>query len=330
MVAGAGRSVSAAVLLAAALSLAPPADGASPAGARGAATQRVAAATQRESVLAVWEREAWRQWWSAADAPDAWTAPNTTVARAVAWRAAQPGLDVGTVRFAGAGLLSRFNVVLVRVDPRAMTLQLGRRLTSGGRTLPWSVGHADAAMAFAVNAGMFDSSGPWGWLVVDGVERQPPGVGPLSSAVVVDTAGVVRIVAAPGIAAARASGSTRWAVQSYPTALVAGVVPHQLRAGGTGVDREHRDARLAIATLRDGRLLLALTRFDGPGDALGAVPLGPTLPEMTAVLGALGASDAVFLDGGLSAQMVVRHADGSVEAWEGMRSVPLWLGGARR
>ena len=50
---------------------------------------------------------------------------------------------------------------------------------------------------------------------------------------------------------------------------------------------------------------------------------------MIAVLGALGARDAVFLDGGLSAQLAVRHADGRVEAWEGMRGVPLYLAGGR-
>ena len=75
---------------------------------------------------------------------------------------------------------------------------------------------------------------------------------------------------------------------------------------------------------------IALTRFDGLGGALGAIPLGPTLPEMTAVLGALGARDAVFLDGGLSAQMAVRHADSRVERWDGMRGVPLWCVGMRR
>lgn len=281
------------------------------------------AALQRESVLSVWDGRAWRRWWSEANAPDTWPEPHAAVARAVAWRTAQPGLEVGTVRFAGAGRMSRFNVALVRLDPRQVALRLGRRMSPSGRTLPWTVGDIGDDVAFAANAGMFDSSGPWGWLVLDGVERQSPGVGPLSSALVVDTAGSVRIVAAPGIAAARAGGDTRWAVQSYPTALVDGVVPVQLRAAGTGVDREHRDARLAIATLRDGRVLVALTRFDGLGDALGVVPLGPTLPEMTAVLGALGARDAVFLDGGLSAQMAVRHAGGRVEAWAGMRGVPL-------
>lgn len=323
MAGGAGGSIGAAVLLAAALSLVLPAPFPTDAPAAGASGSR--------SVLAVWDGTAWRRWWADTGAPERWSAPHPAVARAVDWRTAQQGLEVGTVRFAGASVASRFNVVLLRLDPQQVRLQLGTNRSPGGRTLPWRVDHLPDAAAFAVNAGMFDSSGPWGWLVLDGAERQPPGVGPLSSAVVVDTAGAVRIVAAPHIAATRARGTTRWAVQSYPTALAGGEVPAQLRPGGKGVDREHRDTRLAIATLRDGRLLVALTRFDGLGttlgDALGAVPLGPTLPEMTAVLGALGARDAVFLDGGLSAQMAVRHADSHVEAWEGMRGVPLWLAG---
>lgn len=319
MVAGAVRSMGAAVLFAAALSFVP----------RHLSPIEVVArpeGAQRQSGLAVWDGAAWRAWWTTADAPSSWYQPHPTVTRAVTWRVVQPGLEVGSVRFAGEGRLARFNVVLARIDPSAMPLVLGRRLSPSGRTLPWTVDDLDAGSPFAVNAGMFDRAGPWGWLVLDGIERQRPGSGPLSSAVVIDTAGTVRIVAAPDIAGVREGSTVRWAVQSYPTALVDGIVPRQLRADGSGVDREHRDTRVAIATLRDGRLLLALTRFDGLGDALGVVPLGPTLPEMTAVLGALGARDAVFLDGGLSAQMAVRHADGRVEKWEGMRGVPVWLG----
>ncbi|MBA3891429.1 MAG: phosphodiester glycosidase family protein [Gemmatimonadaceae bacterium] len=321
--------MSAAVLVAAALSIFP---SVSDAVARiGSPPQPASSATAlTESALAVWEGGAWRSWWSSSAAPHRWTAPHATVARAVAWRTAQPGLEVGVARFAGANRLSRFNVALLRFDPAQLSLRLGMKRSPSGRTLPWGLADISADAAFALNAGMFDSVGPWGWLVLDGAERQAPGVGPLSSAVVVDSAGVVRIVAAPGIAATRASRVARWAVQSYPTALAGGVVPHQLRIGGAGVDREHRDTRLAIAVLHDGRVLVALTRFDGLGGALGAFPLGPTLPEMTAVLGALGARDAVFLDGGLSAQMAVRHADAQIERWDGMRRVPLWFAGFRR
>ena len=140
------------------------------------------------------------------------------------WRAAQPGLDVGSVRFAGAG-------ARVTVQRRAAAHRLPSGDVATGREADAERPRAAVGprttcpdeAAFVVNAGMFDGSGPWGWLVLDGAERQRPGIGPLSSAVVVDTSGAVRIVAAPGIAAARASGTAHWAVQSYPTALVNGV-----------------------------------------------------------------------------------------------------------
>src|SRR6185437_8179626 len=54
--------------------------------------------------------------------------------------------------------------------------------------------------------------------------------------------------------------------QSYPTLLEGdGGVPAPLRAPASGtaaVDLGHRDARLALGNLRDGRLLVVLTRFD--------------------------------------------------------------------
>jgi exopolysaccharide biosynthesis protein len=96
--------------------------------------------------------------------------------------------------------------------------------------------------------------------------------------------------------------------------------------GTTGaVDVEHRDARAAIGQLADGRLLVALTRFDGLRGVAGFVPFGLTTPETAALMGALGARDAVMLDGGISAQMRVRSDDGTHREWRSLRAVPLAL-----
>jgi len=51
-----------------------------------------------------------------------------------------------------------------------------------------------------------------------------------------------------------------------------------------------------------------MTRFDVMGEAIGGFPMGPTTPEMAAIMGALGATDAVMLDGGISAQLLLRGA----------------------
>jgi hypothetical protein len=168
-------------------------------------------------------------------------------------------------------------------------------------------------------------------------------------------------------AAARAGDrSVALAVQSYPTLLDGdGVVPAALLGPGGGVDLGHRDARLAVGELRDGRLLVALTRFDALGAAgdgaeggagaapggpaaagasgaaappgaapsgaaplaraLARLPVGLTVPEAAALLGALGARRAVLLDGGLSAQLLVRDAGGDPRRWPGLRGVPLGL-----
>jgi exopolysaccharide biosynthesis protein len=165
---------------------------------------------------------------------------------------------------------------------------------------------------------------PWGWVVIDGAERLARGFGPLASAVSIDAAGAVRWTHGDG---ALPSRGVVTAFQSYPTLLAGdGNVPAALRTGAGGLSLTHRDARLALGQDRTGRLLVVLTRFDAIGDLAGMVPLGPTTPEMAALLGALGASDAVLLDGGVSAQLLLRDArGGNVLRWPALRKVPLAL-----
>jgi exopolysaccharide biosynthesis protein len=140
----------------------------------------------------------------------------------------------------------------------------------------------------------------------------------------------VRVVAPDSVAAERARGTAREAFQSYPMLLQDGAVPAPLVEPGRGVDLGHRDARLALGTLADGRVVVALTRFDALGGALGRVPFGLTSSEMAAVMGALGCRHALLLDGGISSQLLVREATGSVRTWPGTRSVPLGLVGRTR
>ena len=45
---------------------------------------------------------------------------------------------------------------------------------------------------------------------------------------------------------------------------------------------------------------------------------------------ALGARDAVMLDGGISGQLLLRDANGASHGWRGSRNVPLALVGAPR
>jgi hypothetical protein len=292
---------------------------------------------------------AWRAWWRAGAAPARWSGAHAGLAGLVAWQAAAPGVEVGELALSGAGEAWRVRAVLVRLDPARLRLAVDAAVDGAGRVRPWSAEQAPAAALVALNAGMFGERGPWGWVVHGGRELQPPGAGALASAVVVGADGRVRVVEADSLAAARAGahGPVAEAVQGYPTLLQGdGAVPAALRPGGpsdpahprAAIDLEHRDARLAVGELRDGRVLVALTRFDGlgavtggrTGDLLGGVPLGLTVPEAAALMGALGARRAVLLDGGLSAQLAVRGADGRRRVWGGLRRVPLGIVAAPR
>jgi hypothetical protein len=268
-------------------------------------------------------------WWSAAAAPTRWAGPLPLVAGAVRWEAVRPGLEQGRLDLTGGGPGGRITVVLARLDPARFLLRLDT-LTRDGLA-GWTIDAAPEDAALAVNAGQFAGGVPWGWLVLRGRELQAPGIGPLSSALVIDGEGRVSLLDADSIAAARASGRALEAFQSYPAVLVDdGVVPAPLRAPGGGVSLTHRDTRVGLCLLRDGRLLVALTRFALLGDAFSRLPYGPTTPEMAALLGALGCRRAVLLDGGLSGQLALRDEAGRLQRWPGLRRVPLALGALPR
>ena len=68
---------------------------------------------------------------------------------------------------------------------------------------------------------------------------------------------------------------------------------------------------------------MLLTRFDGLGEAGGAIPFGLTLAETAGLLREEGCRRAVALDGGISAQLAVRESGGRWQAWRAWRKVPL-------
>lgn len=263
--------------------------------------------------------------WSSERAPAAWRAADPVVAGAVTWRAAAAGMEWGELPVSGTGEAWRLTVVLVRVDPSRVRLELVEASREAGTLPDWSLSSLPEEAVLGLNAGQFTGGAPWGWLVRGGRVLQRPGTGPLSTAVATDREGRVRFLGVGEIPAAGA-GTAVEAFQSFPVLLAGdGDVPVPLRSPGGGVDVAHRDARLALGELRDGRLLVALTRFAAAGEALGSLPFGPTVPETAALLGALGCRKAVLLDGGISAQLAVRDASGSLRTWRGFRKVPLAL-----
>jgi hypothetical protein len=276
--------------------------------------------------LSVRGPDGWGEWWHADRAPTRWSAPLPAVAGVVEWRPVAPGVRWGDLQLSGDGEAWRIRAILVRLDPKLVRLETRLLQRADGRPLRWSVDSAPPEAIVALNAGQFTSSGPWGWLVKGGEERRPPGAGPLAPALVVDTAGTVTLVPPDSIAGARGSPAVREAFQSYPSLLVEdGEIPRPLREAGLGVDLEHRDARLALGLDREGRLLIAITRFEGLGGALSNLPFGLTTPETAALMGALGCRRAMLLDGGISSQLLVRLPGGEARAWRGIRQVPLGL-----
>ena len=280
------------------------------------------------STLSVRSGDRWIAFWRADEPPGPWDGA-APLARHVAWRAGASGLEWGELQLSGAGVAWRTRVVVVRVDPARVRLSVAPAFTERRR---WSAGgvESDGDAVLALDAGQFRGSLPWGWVVSGGRELLAPQFAPLGGTVVVDSSGGVHLVRSAGLAAERAGGRAREAFQSYPMLLQDGAVPAPLRQAGNGVDLEHRDARLALGTLADGRIVLALTRFDALGTGLGRVPFGLTTPEMAAVMRALGCRDALMLDGGISGQLMLRESDGSARVWPGTRSVPMGLVGRGR
>lgn len=274
------------------------------------------------SALAVERGGRWNEWWQSGSAPTRWPGRLPLMDSVLAWRPASPGIRLAELRLAGTGEAWRVRAIVVHVDPRQFEL---RPVFGGMDSLGagnWRIGQAGDA-ALALNAGQFSGRRPWGWIVRDGRELQPPGRGPLSSALLVADDGA-KLVHADGIPELRARGGFRHAFQSYPTLLRDGVIPAPLRARGLGVDVNHRDGRLGIGTLRDSTLLIVLTRFEALNGALDLLPFGLTTPEMAALMGALGARDAMLLDGGISGQLMVRFGT-DPKRWPGLRGVPMGL-----
>jgi len=282
------------------------------------------ALAHRPATLSVWTAEAWRTFWRSDRAPARWTGADSAVVRSLEWRRLSKGLEWASLRLACGAPTWRARIIVARLDPRELKLSLELDLTRADRGPAWSIDRAPDDALLAVNAGQFVTATPWGWVVIDGRQQLPPGYGPLSSAVAIGADGRVRwshgdsLLQAAGVVAG---------FQSYPTLLAGdGVVPVPLRSDGAGVNLTHRDARLALGETRDGRILVVMTRFDAIGEMAQAVPLGPTTPEMAAILGALGARDAVMLDGGISAQLLLRDPDRKAPLlWRGLRKVPLGL-----
>ena len=248
----------------------------------------------------------------------------TTLASVVAiWNTVVSGISQQEFRMAAKGPLAHVRAIVVTVDPSTHRFRLDLVRANHGLTPAWSVDSIPHDAVVAVNAGQFTGGFPWGWLVRDGIETQPPGSGSLGMAFVVDSSGSVFLVTPPEIPEFRRRAV--YAFQSYPTLLVDGEMPLELRAKGRGVNLEHRDSRLAICTRSNRTVMIVITRVAVLGKAGATLPYGPTVPEMAAYMRSLGCRRAMLLDGGISSQLAVRKDRGILKRWTNWRLVPLGL-----
>lgn len=252
------------------------------------------------------------------------TDSHALLAKRLSWKRLQPGLETAELTVEAGRLGMNVRIILARLDPRQFELSLAQRTAANRMTGTWNVDVAPRDAAVALNAGQFKETGPWGWLVLEGYEHRDPGYGPLSTGIAIDTAGAVRWLDFEQLAAARKDRSIRFAFQSYPTLLLNRRVP-KLARSHRAIEQEHRDARLVLAQDGAGRLLVILTRYDALGGAVSRVPIGLTVPETIVLVSALGVHHAVMLDGGVSAQLLMRSELGEEWVWRGMRNVPLAL-----
>ena len=129
------------------------------------------------SSMSVWANGSWREWWRSDAAPERWRGAHSTVAAAIEWRRASEGVEWGELRLAGVGEARRLRAVVVRIDPRLVTLRLDTAFSPRGERANWSLDAAREDAIVAVNAGQFIRTQPWGWVVLDGREYLAPGSG---------------------------------------------------------------------------------------------------------------------------------------------------------
>jgi exopolysaccharide biosynthesis protein len=242
---------------------------------------------------------------------------------AAGWNPISPGLWLREERIASSGPLAAVRAVIVRIDPAVHRFQLDIAQSHYGLEAEWTLDSMPDDAVVAVNAGQFTGGFPWGWVVRDGVEWKPRGVGSLAMSFVVDSSGSVSLLTSAEALSSRVKPVI--AFQSYPALLIDGRIPLEIRQRGRGVDIDHHDSRVAICTTHDGDAMIVLTRLAVPGRVGETLPWGPTVPEMARYVRLLGCVRAMLLDGGLSSQMALRMKGGQVRRWTNWRRVPMGI-----
>jgi hypothetical protein len=161
-------------------------------------------------------------------------AAQAILAFGVLWHAVHPGVWEREFPMADRGPLAGVRVVALRFDPARVTFGLAEATTDYGLRAAWNVDSLPDQATAAFNAGQFIGGSPWGWLVRDGVEVQPPGPGTLVMSFVVDRSGTVSLVMPNELPALRRRAMLGF--QSYRPCLPATASTRNRRPGCGGID----------------------------------------------------------------------------------------------
>ncbi len=254
--------------------------------------------------------------------------PGAAVARpgmleaAIVWRDSADGLRSGDFELRTREGSLRNSVAVIELDPARFRFAIGLRPPQGRRTAAGWLG-ADTTLVLTANTGLFRENGTPQGLVSIGGRRHSALAGWLDAVVVLD-GDAVRFT---DVAGARDLPAGASAFQTLPFLVRDGRMVFGWTSG-LRLSRTHRDRRITLC-LGEGRVRLLLSNFEVFGATAGRVPIGLTIPEQAAVAAGIGCTDAVALDGGISAQIAYRSA-GRVVSWPGWRRVPLMLLVTRR
>ena len=249
---------------------------------------------------------------------------DTLLERATTWRDHAPGLRIGAFEVRTPGHLWTNSVAIVAVDARVLRFAIDASPPPGWARRAAGEALADSGVVLAVNTGLFRKDGTPEGLVLDRGRRRSALAGWLDAVVVIED-GRLRVTDIEG---ARILGEGASAFQTLPWLVREGRVVLGVTSG-VRLSRDHRDRRFTLCLDGDGSVRFLLSNFEVFGQAAGRVPVGLTIPEQAVIAAAAGCRDAVALDGGISAQLVVRGS-ARVHRMPGWRRVPLLMVARRR
>lgn len=235
--------------------------------------------------------------------------------RAITWIEQQAGLRLGTFEIRTEGRPWENSVALLELDPTHYRFELDAAANWERRLVAeWM---RDSSIVAAMNTGLFRDDGtPFGLVVIGGTRRNPP-TGWLDALVSIEH-GTPRL----HDVRREASADSGWfAFQTLPWLVRGGRVVFSVSSGAR-MSRTHRDRRLTLCLGADRFVRILLSNFEAFGRNVGVIPIGLTIPEQATIAGAMGCTDAVALDGGISAQLFVRGTR-TLHRMPGWRKVPL-------